>query len=59
MKFRILFKDADALHLAPDLEDMTRAQRKEALRFADSWMDLGQFIEIEFDTEANTATVVR
>lgn len=74
MKFQITMKDPDTLHdacdraakddvaklgLAADEAEMLVKKRAEKLRdFAGRWMEFGEYITVEFDTEAGTAVVV-
>jgi hypothetical protein len=74
MKFRITLKDPDGvfdgidaaatesvaeLDLPHEERDILRAHRQKTLdAFVNRWVEFGEYIDIEFDTEANTATVV-
>lgn len=58
MKFVCTFKTPDALFYAlRDIED--EGEREEAGAFAAQWVDYGEYVYIEFDTEAGTAAVVK
>ncbi len=66
MKFRATFKMPDAVENAAeetvsDIEDeLDRSDKIEALEeFAARWVNNGETVTIEFDTEAETATVVQ
>lgn len=72
MKFTITMKTSDAAEYAiedavgsalfdfegtPDEEEDKRAELKEELgEFIWRWMPFGEYMTVEFDTEANTAT---
>jgi hypothetical protein len=74
MKFQITLKDPDGvfdgidaaatesvaeLALSCEERDILRAHRQKALdAFVDQWVECGEYIDIEFDTEAKTARVV-
>jgi hypothetical protein len=74
MKFRITLKDPDGvfdgidaaatesvaeLALSQEERDILRAHRQKALdAFVDRWVECGEYIDIEFDTDAGTASVV-
>jgi hypothetical protein len=74
MKFRITLKDPDGVHNSLDEESADSVQsmdldeeEKEAIKamrrekmseFAGKWLEYGEYVTIEFDTEAGTATVV-
>lgn len=75
MKFRVTMKDPDgagdsiqeaaekavvALNLDAEEAEAVLEKRVEKLRaFVRPWMEYGEYITIEFDTEAGTASVVR
>ncbi len=57
MKFRVTFKTPDALDYA--LDDFPYDEsREEAKEVAKQFIEYGEYITVEFDTEAKTATVV-
>lgn len=74
MKFRITFKDPDgvseviyglAAEYAASLTKVREEQKAikevklESLKeFIDPWIEYQEYITVEFDTEANTATVI-
>lgn len=57
MKFTVTFKTPDAVHYAT--EDMDEDQRAEAQRVASLFVKYGEVVRIEFDTDKETATVLR
>ena len=58
MKFYCHFKTPDVLYYALHHQDIgDYDERKEAKAFADQWIEYGECVCIEFDTEAGTATV--
>lgn len=73
MKFRIQLKDPDgfydgfdeavkqsiaSLDLSDDEKEAVSEKRREKLvEFANAWVEHGEYITIEFDTDAGTATV--
>jgi hypothetical protein len=71
MKFRVVFKTPDAVEdaLRSDLPEPADEDDEEAvyclqetideaIDFAARWVRYGESVTVEFDTEANTATVV-
>jgi hypothetical protein len=70
MKFRVVFKTPDALHDAvkdalgdedeDDDEDESEdgPTAKSLISFAERWVRWGEYVTVEFDTVAGTATVV-
>lgn len=54
MTFRITFKTPDVFD---QIED-DHYTRKELERFLDRWITYGEYVTIEFDTDAGTAKVV-
>jgi len=73
MKFKVTFKSPDAVYQSAIdaagsatqniVDDEERHQayddvRHELEEFADKWVRYGEYITIEFDTDANTATVI-
>lgn len=70
MKFRVTMKNPDALDYAlEDLEEqmiehafLDKDEREEEINkardFANRWIKWGEYIDVEFDTEKGTATVV-
>lgn len=71
MKFTVTMKNPDALDYAMDDvkeileeddtldEDDKRDKLEEAREFTREYMKWGEYIRVEFDTEAKTATVLR
>lgn len=57
MKFRMWIKATDCFHYAT--EDMTEEQRAEAKACAYQYLKYGEEMEVEFDTEKGTATVLK
>jgi hypothetical protein len=56
MKFTVHFKTPDALDYA--LEDIADEEEREKARdFASRWIQWGESVSIEFDTEEQTAKV--
>lgn len=39
-------------------EQMSEARQRKLSEFAGKWLDYGEYVTIEFDTDANTATIV-
>ena len=40
-------------------DEAMRDKRNKLLKFLDQWIRYEQYVDIEFDTEANTATVIK
>jgi hypothetical protein len=74
MKFTVTLKDTDGLHcsleheeLGPvpgglardELETLLEMRREKARAFATKWLEYGEYVVLEFDTEANTCAVVK
>lgn len=56
MKFTLSFKTPDVIDQA--LEDIDEEdQREDIKRVADKFLQYGEYLRVEFDTEAQTATV--
>lgn len=55
MKFKISFKTPDAIEQVYDLPKFTQEIARD---FMQKYMKYGEYITIEFDTEANTAVAV-
>ena len=55
MKFCVCFKTPDAL----DYLDLDEDESEEALDFARQYVKYGEYITIEFDTDAGTAVAVK
>jgi hypothetical protein len=53
MKFTLTFKTPD---VATPLQHYDNSEELE--RFTEKWLEYGEYIEVEFDTEEGTATVV-
>lgn len=74
MKFRVTFKDPDGVHdsITEVINDQLKAMPQEHLEDGEieqnlrekfeedisKWVDYGEYITVEFDTDAGTATVV-
>lgn len=73
MKFKVTFKDPDVVYDAitdaakesiPDCitdeerEALAELRRDELSEFTSKWVRYGEYITLEFDSEAKTATVV-
>ena len=56
MKFRITFKDPDAVHYA--LEDISMENHKQCQRAAEKFFEYGEYVVIEIDTVKGTAKVL-
>jgi hypothetical protein len=58
MKFTVTFKTPDAVQYA--LEELPAGAdwRKEAQKVTDKFVEYGEYVRIEFDTQTQTATVV-
>ncbi|MHA2279672.1 MAG: hypothetical protein ACXAC5_02095 [Promethearchaeota archaeon] len=59
MKFGLFFKTPDVLDHIREDDSMTEDQRDEAEAFANNFLDYGENITVEFDTEAGTAVARR
>jgi uncharacterized LabA/DUF88 family protein len=71
MRFTVTMKNSDALDYAlEDLEELLneddsldeddkRDKLEEAREFAKEYMEWSEYIRVEFDTEAKTATVLK
>jgi hypothetical protein len=71
MRFTVTMKHGDALHYAMEDvkeileeddsldEDDKRDKLEEARDFAREYMEWGEYIRVEFDTEAKTAKVLK
>ena len=57
MKFIVTFKNPDALDWS--LEDYPEGNREEMKKFAERWIEHGEYVDIEFDTKKGTAIVLR
>lgn len=57
MKFKVTFKTPDAVHFA--LADLEGPELEEASDLADEYIESGEYVTIEFDTEKQTATVMK
>ncbi len=56
MKFSVYFKTPDALDYA--IEHMDEEEQIQARDFAGKFIEYGECITVEFDTEEGTATVI-
>lgn len=74
MKFTVTLKDPDGLHtsledcdfggtpsdLSPEEQEAVTAMRADKAReFASTWLEYGEYVQLEFDTDAGTCTVVK
>lgn len=74
MKFRVQFKDPDVVHDAAreaaeagmpeglsekEKEQLIDGRTEKLTDFASTWVKYGEYITVEFDTDAGTATVVK
>ncbi|MDD4389715.1 MAG: hypothetical protein PHW03_02810 [Eubacteriales bacterium] len=59
MKFIITFKTPDVLEDLDRLEDISEEERSFADELVKQYVEYGEYIRIEFDTEAKTAKVLR
>lgn len=63
MIFRVTFKTPDAIDSS--IEEMADALeefelfKKELKEFTNQWVTYGEYVTIEFNTDNNTATVIR
>ncbi len=57
MKFQITFKDPDGFY--ESIKDLPEDQREEAEQFAAEYTRYSEYLTVEFDTEAGTATVLK
>ena len=62
MKLSMIFKDPDAVHIALKREgldsDKAGSDGDEIYRAVSKWIKWGEYVRIEVDTEAGTATVL-
>lgn len=58
MQFVVTFKTPDAVNDAVWDEDMSSEEQEEAVAFCEKYVKYGEMINIEFDTESGTATVL-
>lgn len=56
MKFNVLFKTPDAVEYSTD--HLSLEEKVEAMETARKFVQYGEYITIEFDTETKTATVL-
>lgn len=54
MKFKVTLKDPDD----SEINAITDARKDKVNKALRNWVEYGEYITIEFDTEAGTATVV-
>ena len=59
MKFTVTFKTPDAVNYAIEDEDMSEEEQEESLAFSEKYVQYGEIVSIEFDTELGTATVLK
>jgi hypothetical protein len=73
VKFTVTMKDPDGLHTSledavfgampeglpkEEQEMLMESRREKARKFAGKWLEYGEYVELEFDTEAGTCVVV-
>lgn len=56
MKFIVFFKTPDAVDYA--VEDLSEEEQDIAKQFARKFVEYGENLQVEFDTEKGTATVL-
>lgn len=56
MKFKVTFKTPDAVDYA--IEDLSEDEQAEAKETARKFVEYGEYVVVEFDTETQTATVL-
>lgn len=75
MKFRVTMKDPDCQYeatleaareslkdlplTADEKELLVESRQKDFANFADQWMEYGEYLCVEFDTDAKTATLIK
>jgi len=57
MKFEVTFKDPDAIYYDDQGNELTKKAAEKAEEFARTWLEYGEYVTLEFDTEAKTAKV--
>lgn len=57
-KLTVSFKTPDALYYALQDSGMDKDQQEEAEKKLEKWVKYGECIDVEFDLEAMTATVL-
>ncbi len=58
MKFTITFKTPDVLDELDRLEDISEEERSFADELVKRYVEYGEYIRVEFDTETKTAKVL-
>ena len=58
MKFTVTFKTPDVLEDLDRLEDISEEERASADELVKQYVEYGEYVRIEFDTEAKTAKVL-
>ena len=60
MKFRVRYRDYDGFGFGQEAFEAktSNAEYEQAIRFGDAWLEEGEYVLIEFDTDAGTARVV-
>lgn len=56
MKFTVIMKSPESLHRS--LEGLSEEDKEEAEAFAQKYMQYGEYLRVEFDTENATAVVL-
>lgn len=56
MKFTVLFKTPDAVDYS--IDHLSYEEKVEAKEAAEKFIEYGEYVRIEFDTETKTATVL-
>lgn len=59
MKFRLTFKNPDILDILYDSFSVKEQIAEEMENFVRKFLRFGELLDVEFDTDANTAEVVR
>lgn len=59
MKFTVVFKTPDAVCNAVNALNIDDLEQEDAAQFANKWVEYGEYVRIEFDTNAGTATVLK
>ena len=57
MKFQVTFKDPDAFYSDAAGNGLTDKELEKATEFARPWFEYGEYVTVEFDTEAKNARV--
>ena len=59
MKFTVTFKTPDVLEDLDRLEDISEDERASAEELINQYVEYGEYVRIEFDTDSKTAKVLR